>query len=101
MTLRIALQRNRLSRRQPKINFLLRPVVVIFALLFIAQTQSSFSQIFPSFSPAVIPNSSIVVDAGVSAASVPNGLFGTVLMSVFSSGVRLAYNILTDGVNSF
>ena len=74
--------------------------LLALTLLLVVGTRSSWSQSFPNFSAPVIPNSSIVVDAGVSSASVPNGLFGNVLMSVFSSGGRLAYNISTDGVTT-
>ena len=63
------------------------------------------SQEYPAFTqPATIPDRSINVEGGVSAVSVPNGLYGTVLMSVYvnpQSGINaLGYTISGNGTNA-
>jgi hypothetical protein len=75
-------------------------LALIFVAFLVVSATNSFAQTFPSFSAPVIPNSSIVVDSGMSSASVPNGLLGTALMSVYSSNGVLSYNLSTDGVTS-
>jgi hypothetical protein len=76
-------------------------LAVIPALLLLsALSNTGFAQVFPNF-PAPINNPSITAEQGVSAASVPNAVYGTVLMSVYidpSSG-QLGFAISPDGQN--
>ncbi len=71
---------------------------MLLALEFIVASASS-AQTFPSFG-APAEQSQLLLDAGVSSAQVPNGLYTSVLMSVYSYGGALNYSISTNGTTS-
>jgi hypothetical protein len=69
--------------------------------LYLARVQTIIetSQVFPDF-PTPIYQPSITALAGMSAASVPNGVYGTAVMSVYAAtGQDVGYAISADGQN--
>lgn len=71
------------------------PLVIISASSFQAQ-----AQFFPAFTAPSADQSSVQMDAGVSAAEVPNGAYGNALVSVYSNQDFLSYSVSADGLNS-
>jgi len=57
------------------------------------------AQTFPAFTAPSV-TTPVYMDAGVSSAQVPNGLYTTALMSVWSTTNNLTYSISADGLNS-
>jgi hypothetical protein len=77
-----------------------RAICSIVAVAFVALTHvnTAVAQSYPAWAgPIYQPTAS--VDLGVSNVSAPNGAYGTALLSVYSSGGHLGYNVSTDGQN--
>lgn len=84
-------------------NFRFLPMIVSAIAIPLTMVFSSplSAQIYPAFSTPAIPDTSLTVQQGVGAASVPNSVDGTVVMSVFvNTDDVLTYGISTSGTNS-
>jgi hypothetical protein len=81
--------------------FALSSALIVGAIALAAAPPAS-AQTYPGFTSAAIPDYSIGVQGGVNAASVPNGLYGTALLSVYvtSGSNALGYTVSTSGNNA-
>ena len=74
----------------------IRVSALLCAVGLLSMSSRGFAQVFPPF-PTAIESSQFTMDQGTSAASVPNGASGTVVMSVFASGGRFGWASTVDG----
>jgi hypothetical protein len=86
------------NKMQLSIKKLHKPLFAFLGVLFTVSS-SALAQTYPTFSTPG-EQSQIDLDAGISLAEVPNGLYGNALMSVYSYEGALNYSISANGTTS-